>query len=65
MRRRQIHKGPKAQRERTWIEALPLDPRDADIIRAKEILRSKENRRATDVPLADAGPALRQVWAGR
>ena len=42
MRRKQIHKGPKVQRDRTWIEVLPLDPRDADIVRAKQILQSKE-----------------------
>ena len=31
---------PKAQRERPWREALPLDPRDPGILRAKTLGRS-------------------------
>jgi hypothetical protein len=28
---------PKVRRERTWLEVLALNPRDADIVRAKAI----------------------------
>jgi len=31
---------PKPQRERWWLEVLPLDPRDPDIVRAKSLARS-------------------------
>jgi hypothetical protein len=33
---------PKARRERTWLEVLPLDPRDPDVLRAKALARRKE-----------------------
>ena len=33
-RRIRIEK-PKAPRERWWLEVLPLDPRDPDVVRAK------------------------------
>lgn len=39
MRRIRIEK-PEGRRERSWLEALPLDPRDPDIVRAKAIDRS-------------------------
>ncbi|HTG46189.1 MAG TPA: hypothetical protein VK646_00860 [Actinomycetota bacterium] len=29
---------PKAPRERWWLEVLPLDPRDPDVVRAKALL---------------------------
>jgi hypothetical protein len=31
---------PKVRRQRPWHEALPLDPRDPDILRAKTLGRS-------------------------
>jgi hypothetical protein len=44
MQRKRIHKRPKLQRERTRIETLPLEPRDPDVIRAKQILQSSQVR---------------------
>lgn len=29
---------PKRRRARTWLDVLPLDPRDQDVVRAKELL---------------------------
>jgi hypothetical protein len=26
---------PRSRRKRTWLEILPLDPRDQDVVRAK------------------------------
>ena len=37
MRRERIEK-PKAPRKRTLPEILPLDPRDPDIVRAKDLI---------------------------
>jgi hypothetical protein len=34
MRRVRIEK-PKGRRKRPWVKALPLDPRDPDVVRAK------------------------------
>jgi hypothetical protein len=31
---------PRARRERSWPEALPADPRDPDIVRAKALARN-------------------------
>ena len=31
---------PKARRERDWGEALPPDPRDPDVVRAKALARA-------------------------
>jgi hypothetical protein len=39
MKRIQITK-PKARRQRPWHEPLLLDPRDLDIVRAKETARA-------------------------
>jgi hypothetical protein len=39
-----IWKGrPKVPRERTWLEVLPLDPRDPDVLRAKALAGRKES----------------------
>jgi hypothetical protein len=32
---------PKAQRERPWLEDLPADPRDPDVVRAKALARAQ------------------------
>jgi hypothetical protein len=34
---------PKVRRERTWLEVLPLDPRDPDVLRAKKLAGRKES----------------------
>ncbi len=47
MRRIRIQK-PKGRRERSWFEALPLDPRDLDIVRAKAIDRSLDGQSGHD-----------------
>ena len=36
---------PRARRERAWREALPPDPRDPDVVRAKALARSGHPRR--------------------
>lgn len=36
---------PRAQRERDWGEALPPDPRDPDVVRAKALARAGNPRR--------------------
>jgi hypothetical protein len=43
MKRVRIEK-PKPRRERWWLEVLPLDPRDPDVVRAKAIDRSGDRR---------------------
>jgi hypothetical protein len=41
-------KKSRSPRERRWDEALPADPRDPDILRAKELARSgKPGQRTT------------------
>lgn len=35
-------KKPRSRREHPWDEALPADPRDPDITRAKELARTGE-----------------------
>lgn len=35
-------KRPTVRRERIWMEALPLDPRDPDVLRAKALAGRKE-----------------------
>jgi hypothetical protein len=32
----------RARRERPWLEVLPLDPRDPDIVRAKALARTTQ-----------------------
>ncbi len=32
----------KGRRERHWLEVLPLDPRDVDVLRAKALQRDDE-----------------------
>ena len=44
MKRIRIAK-PKARREQPWHEPLPLDPRDLDIARAKELARATSTHR--------------------
>ena len=36
---------PRARRERSWREALPPDPRDPDVVRAKALARAGNPRR--------------------
>jgi hypothetical protein len=43
MRRIRIEK-PKPRRERWWLEVLPLDPRDPDIVQSKAIDRSGDRQ---------------------
>ncbi len=43
MKRIRIDK-PKPRRERSWLEVLPLDPRDPDVVRAKAIDRSGDRQ---------------------
>ena len=38
MKRTRIER-PRARRERDWREALPPDPRDPDVVRAKALAR--------------------------
>jgi hypothetical protein len=35
---------PRARRERSWSEALPPDPRDPDVVRAKALARAGHPR---------------------
>jgi hypothetical protein len=39
MKRVRIEK-PRPRRERWWLEVLPLDPRDPDIMRAKGLIHT-------------------------
>jgi hypothetical protein len=32
---------PKIRRERPWLEDLPADPRDPDVVRAKALARAR------------------------
>jgi hypothetical protein len=32
---------PKSRRERPWLDPLPLDPRDPDVLRVKAISRTQ------------------------
>ena len=43
MKRTRI-KGPRARSERPWLEALSLDPRDPDIVRAKALARTARSK---------------------
>jgi hypothetical protein len=44
MRRERIKVHRVAPRERTWLQVLPIDPRDPLILRAKKVRRSEERR---------------------
>ena len=33
---------PKIRRERLWLDDLPADPRDPDVVRAKALARARE-----------------------
>ena len=35
---------PRAQREQPWLDVLPLDPRDPDVVRAKALSRAADHR---------------------
>jgi hypothetical protein len=35
---------PKTRRERPWLEDLPADPRDPDVVRAKALARTRAAR---------------------
>jgi len=41
----------RAPRARLEVEALPLDSRDPDVVRAKKMLRSRAPARGTEEPL--------------
>jgi hypothetical protein len=43
MKRIRIEK-PNGRRERSWLEALPLDPRDPAIVRAKSTDRTRDRQ---------------------
>ena len=47
---------PKSKRERPWLEVLPLEPRDLDVVRAKALDRSSVATRGRD-----RGPGLTQA----
>ena len=59
---------PRARRERPWREALPPDPRDPDVVRAKALARSGHPRRQScraglspsPVPRGHEGQPVRQ-----
>lgn len=34
---------PKRARERRWLEVLPLDPRDPDVVRVKDLCGSRRD----------------------
>jgi hypothetical protein len=49
---------PRSRREHSWDEALPADPRDADIVRAKALARTgKPGQRITGRAITAGGPA--------
>jgi hypothetical protein len=49
---------PRARRERPWGEALPLDPRDPDVVRVKALVRAANpRRRVTGRAVTVPGPA--------
>ena len=57
MKQIRIHK-PRARRERSWREALPPDPRDPDIVRAKALARARQpGQRVTSHAVAVPRPA--------
>lgn len=35
---------PKTRRARPWLEDLPADPRDPDVVRAKALARARQTR---------------------
>jgi len=35
---------PRGRGERPWLEVLPPDPRDPDVVRAKTLARAAESR---------------------
>jgi hypothetical protein len=35
---------PKVRRERAWLDVLPPDPRDPDVVRAKALGRAADRR---------------------
>lgn len=44
---------PKRARERPWFDILPLDPRDPDVVRAKELLDRCDGRGRDPIPSAE------------
>ena len=38
---------PRIRRERDWLEDLPADPRDPDVVRAKALARSAGSSRTS------------------
>jgi hypothetical protein len=56
-----IHR-PKARRERSWQEALPLDPRDPDVVRAKALARAGDRAGGTTAKQSPSpGPPRRRA----
>jgi hypothetical protein len=52
-----IHR-PRTRRERPWHEALPADPRDPDVVRAKALARAGDHAVARTVRQSHSpGPA--------
>ena len=41
MRMRKTHASKRHPRAKSWLEPLPLDPRDRDIVRAKRLARPR------------------------
>ena len=63
MQRRRIRiERPRAPRERWWLEALPLDPRDEDVVRAKCLAGAGSSAAACRVRTApgDGAPLRRR-----
>jgi len=42
MKRIRLSVAPKSRRERPWLEDLPADPRDPDVVRAKALARARQ-----------------------
>ncbi|HEX6330832.1 MAG TPA: hypothetical protein VF129_06035 [Actinomycetota bacterium] len=48
MRRIRIEKTPRRRSDRDRYDVLPMDPRDADIVRAKQLARRTERPRVAE-----------------
>jgi len=51
---------PKARRERDWGEALPPDPRDPDVVRAKALARAGD-RTGSQAPSPQQGATAKET----
>jgi len=63
MQRIRIHR-PRARRECPWHEALPSDPRDPDVIRAKALVRAGDRASRRIASPADRHSRVRPVVLG-